>query len=137
MTELKIGDSITGGKITVTESHVVGFAGLTGDFNPLHTDEEYARTTSFGGRIAHGLLSLSLALGLVSQHIHGYFLYGFDRIRFIKPVKLGESVFSTLTVKGSSERERYVLFDCTLSLKKSDGSEVLNAAILLGKMKGE
>ena len=54
---------------TVTESDTVAFAGLSGDFNPLHTDREYARETIFGERIAHGLLGLSIASGLMTQTV--------------------------------------------------------------------
>ncbi len=52
---------------TVTETDVVGFAALSGDANPLHVDAEYARTSPFGERIAHGLLGLSIATGLISR----------------------------------------------------------------------
>ena len=52
---------------TITEADVVAFAGLSGDFNPLHTDEEFAKRTMFGTRIAHGLLGLSIASGLINQ----------------------------------------------------------------------
>ncbi|MFN2533251.1 MAG: MaoC/PaaZ C-terminal domain-containing protein [Pyrinomonadaceae bacterium] len=52
---------------TITEADVVGFAGLSGDFNPLHVDEEFATKTIFGTRIAHGLLGLSVASGLINQ----------------------------------------------------------------------
>ncbi|TDA68014.1 MAG: hypothetical protein D9V47_08885 [Clostridia bacterium] len=52
---------------TVTETDIVNFAGLSGDFNPLHTDEEYAKTTPFGRRIAHGLLISSISSGLQNQ----------------------------------------------------------------------
>jgi acyl dehydratase len=52
---------------TVTEADVVAFAGLSGDFNPLHTDEEFGKRTLYGSRIAHGLLVLSMASGLMTQ----------------------------------------------------------------------
>jgi acyl dehydratase len=52
---------------TITEADVVAFAGLSGDFNPLHMDEEFAKKTMFGARIAHGLLGLSIASGLINQ----------------------------------------------------------------------
>ena len=52
---------------TITEADVVAFAGLSGDFNPLHVDDEFARQTIFGTRIAHGLLGLSIASGLINQ----------------------------------------------------------------------
>lgn len=52
---------------TVTEADVVLFCGVSGDFNPLHSDEEYSRATGFSGRIAHGPLGMSMAIGLMSQ----------------------------------------------------------------------
>ena len=52
---------------TVTEGDVSLFCGLSGDFNPLHSDEEYSRGTPFGGRVAHGPLCMSMAIGLMSQ----------------------------------------------------------------------
>ena len=52
---------------TITEADVVAFAGLSGDYNPMHTDDEYAKTTHFGARVSHGLLGLSIASGLSYQ----------------------------------------------------------------------
>jgi 3-hydroxybutyryl-CoA dehydratase len=135
MNDLKVGDVLSGDSITVTEYHVIGFAGLTGDFNPLHVDEDYARKTGFNGRIAHGLLSLSLGLGLISQKIHGYFLYGFDKIRFISPVRLGDTITPQLTVNEMEDRDKYTLYKCTLSVIKKGGPQVLNSTIILGRMK--
>src|SRR6266849_3777810 len=65
--DIEPGFSITSAGRTITESDIVMFAGLSGDYNPLHTDEEYAQQTIFGGRIAHGLLGLSIASGLAMQ----------------------------------------------------------------------
>lgn len=53
--------------VTVTEAHILNYAGITGDFSPVHVDETFAQTTDFGGRIAHGLLGLSLTDGLKVQ----------------------------------------------------------------------
>ena len=66
--QLKVGDRWVSPSRTVTEQDVSDFAGLTGDFDPLHTDQEYAAKSPFGRRIAHGLLGLSLVAGLSSQH---------------------------------------------------------------------
>ena len=62
--EFAVGESFTTRARTVTEADIVSFAGLSGDYNPLHTDDEFARTTPFGKRIAHGLLGLSIQSGL-------------------------------------------------------------------------
>jgi len=62
--EFSMGESFTTRARTITESDIVTFAGLSGDYNPLHTDEEFAKKTPFGKRIAHGLLGLSVQSGL-------------------------------------------------------------------------
>ncbi len=62
--EFEVGQRIATGGRTITEADVVAFAGLSGDYNAIHTDAEYSRTTPFGRRVAHGLLGLSIASGL-------------------------------------------------------------------------
>jgi len=62
--DFAVGESFTTRARTITEADIVAFAGLSGDYNPLHTDEEFARTTPYGKRIAHGLLGLSVHSGL-------------------------------------------------------------------------
>jgi len=65
--EFKVGDKFTTASRTITEADVVNFAGLSGDFNPLHTDEEFGKSTPFKGRVAHGMLSVAVATGLANQ----------------------------------------------------------------------
>ncbi len=65
--ELEVGAAYETGGRTVTDAEIVAFAGVSGDFNPLHMDEEYARGTAFGGRVAHGVLGLALATGLLNR----------------------------------------------------------------------
>jgi len=65
--EFEIGMEMETRGRTITETDIVNFAGLSGDFNPMHTDETYASTTQFGKRVAHGLLGLSIASGLSYQ----------------------------------------------------------------------
>lgn len=62
--EFEVGQKITTSGRTITESDIVTFAGLSGDYNAIHTDAEYSRNTAFGRRVAHGLLGLSVASGL-------------------------------------------------------------------------
>jgi len=64
--QFKLGDIYTSQRRTVTESDVVAFAGLSGDYNPLHTDAEFGRQTPFGERIAHGMLVASMATGMAN-----------------------------------------------------------------------
>lgn len=81
---------------TITESDVMTFAGLTGDFVELHTNEEYAKTTRFGRRIAHGALVFSISIGLgtrmniLDDTVLAF--AGVDRLRFVAPVFLGDTV---------------------------------------------
>jgi acyl dehydratase len=65
--DFEIGTEYVTRSRTITEADVVAFAGLSGDFNPLHVDEEFGKKTIFGTRIAHGLLGLSVASGLINQ----------------------------------------------------------------------
>ena len=90
---------ITHGR-TIGEADVSLFAGLAGDFNPLHVDEEFAKNTEFGGRIAHGPLVLSMAIGLMAQLnlIGGTALALLDlKWAFKAPVKLGDTIRARVT----------------------------------------
>ena len=81
---------------TVTEADVVGFAGLSGDFVELHMSEQFAASGPFGRRIAHGLLVLSMSSGLTVQMNRTtetvIAFYGIDRLRFVKPVFIGDTI---------------------------------------------
>ena len=85
---------------TVSEADVTLFAGLAGDFNPLHVDEHFASATEFGGRIAHGPLVLSMAIGLMAQLnlIDGTALALLDLTwEFKAPVKLNDTIRARVT----------------------------------------
>jgi len=78
---------------TITETDLVSFATLTGDFHPVHTDAEWAAESLFGGRIAHGALLLSYCVGLVPfDPEHVVALRGFDRVAFKRPVRIGDTI---------------------------------------------
>ncbi len=103
--EFQVGQRVFTAARTVTESDVVNFAGVSGDFTQIHTDAEYTRTTAFGQRVAHGLLCLSIATG---QVMHTGVLVGtvlaFREIKdwkFIKPVFLGDTIHTELEVIGT------------------------------------
>jgi acyl dehydratase len=101
---------------TVTEADIVIYAGLSGDYNPLHIDEEYCKKTQFGGRIAHGPLVYGIAAGLLFQ-LHLYddtmiALLGFEDLRFTKPVKPGDTIHARVKVlekRETSHPDRGVL----------------------------
>jgi 3-hydroxybutyryl-CoA dehydratase len=78
---------------TITETDLVSFATLTGDFHPVHTDAEWAAESLFGSRIAHGALLLSYCIGLVPFDPHYVVaLRGFERIAFKRPVRIGDTI---------------------------------------------
>ena len=99
--EFQVGDVVVTSGRTVTEADVVMFAGLTGDYNQLHTDAEFARQGMFGQRVAHGLLGLSIALGLVTQlgSIEGTVL-AFRELtwKFSLPIFIGDTIHVKATV---------------------------------------
>jgi len=101
--EFESGYTIVSPARTITEHDVCAFAGLSGDFNPLHTDVEFARETPFGERIAHGMLGLSVATGLAARlgFIDGTALafLGLDW-KFRKPILLGDTIHVVVAVTG-------------------------------------
>ena len=92
---LNLGDTFSMAK-TIGESDVYLFAGITGDFHPNHCNEEYMSKTPFKHRIAHGMLTMSFAASCSTQAAQqgglGAVSYGYDRVRFIKPVFIGDTL---------------------------------------------
>ncbi|MFC2068582.1 MaoC family dehydratase [Chloroflexota bacterium] len=82
---------------TVTEADIVLFAGISGDFNPIHTCEEYAQKTFFNGRIAHGVIAIGL-LSAAMAKLPGLVIFISQSIRFLKPVKIGDTITATAEV---------------------------------------
>ena len=100
--DFQIGQQIVTAGRTITEADIMAFAGLSGDFNQLHTDAEFAKATPFGQRIAHGLLVTSIASGLAAQTgiLEGTTI-AFREIsewKFSKPVFIGDTVRVVLEV---------------------------------------
>ncbi len=95
---------------TVTEADIVMFAGLSGDYNPLHINEEHCKQTQFGTRIAHGPLVYAIAAGLLFQlHLYDDTLIaflGFENLRFTKPVKPGDTIHARIKVLDKRETSR-------------------------------
>ncbi len=85
---------------TISEADIVLHAGQTGDFYPHHMDAEWCKTQDFKQRIAHGTLVFSIAVGQTAGEINPEaFSYGYDRLRFIKPVFIGDTLTTRCTVK--------------------------------------
>lgn len=106
--EIKIGDSATFSK-TVTEHDVETFAGLTGDFNPVHINAEYAKTSLFKERIAHGILTAGFISAVLGTKLPGEgALYLGQNLRFTAPVKLGDTVTARVTVTEKRDDKKII-----------------------------
>ncbi|MER9673786.1 MaoC/PaaZ C-terminal domain-containing protein [Mesorhizobium sp. M0208] len=102
--DYQIGSSrMTSGR-TITETDFVVHAGHTGDFFPHHMDAEFMKTTPFGQRIAHGTLVFSVGVGLTASVVNPVaFSYGYDRLRFIKPVFIGDTIRTRTTISARED----------------------------------
>jgi len=107
--EFVIDEEIVSGARTVTEADVVNFACLSGDFHPEHMNEEYARKGPLGERIAHGLLVLSMATGLLNQTgaFEGTSIAILEvTTRFVKAVKFGDTIRAIQKIVGKKETSK-------------------------------
>jgi acyl dehydratase len=102
--DYEIGETRRSTGRTITEADIVLHAGQTGDFFPHHMDAEWAATQPIGQRIAHGTLILSIAVGMTAGDINPRAMsYGYDRIRFIKPVFIGDTITVTAEITEKSD----------------------------------
>lgn len=84
---------------TISEADILVHAGHTGDFFPHHMDKEWCATQDFKRRIAHGTLVFSVGIGLTASTINPYAMsYGYDRLRFIRPVHIGDTIKTKATI---------------------------------------
>ncbi|MEO8562742.1 MAG: phenylacetic acid degradation bifunctional protein PaaZ [bacterium] len=105
--ELEIGETLLTHRRTITESDVVNFAGISGDFFYAHMDDIAARESLFERRVAHGYFVLSAAAGLFVDPAPGPVLanYGLEALRFVKPVYIGDTIRARLTCKQKTAKE--------------------------------
>src|SRR5262249_16341716 len=125
---------------TITEADIVGFARLSGDFIELHTNEEYARHTPFGRRIAHGALIFSVSTGLVAQmnlvNDTVVAFYGLDKLRFTKPVFIGDTISvrkKVLDVQDKGEGRGVVQFETKVVNQRDETVLVFLDKLLIKK----
>ncbi|GIL15708.1 MAG: MaoC family dehydratase [Chloroflexota bacterium] len=100
--DFQVGQEIVSAGRTITDADIVNFAGLTWDTNPMHTDAEYGKTTMFGERIAHGMLGLSYAIGLIWQLgvLEGTVIAFRElEMKFKGPLKIGDTMRVVAQVK--------------------------------------
>ena len=115
--DFKIGDKIITRARTITETDIVNFAAFSADWYPLHTDAEYAKKAQFGERIAHGMLVLSAASGLMPLYEMAILaFYGMDKVRFLAPTKIGDTIHVELEVIDKQDKSEH---GGVISLKES------------------
>lgn len=114
--ELTVGQSAAVSR-TVTEADILAFAGVSGDTNPVHLDAEFAASTMFEGRIAHGMLSAGYISTVFGTKLPGPgCIYLSQSLRFKAPVKIGDTVVARVTVRELNTEKRRASFDtvCTV-----------------------
>lgn len=107
--QLQVGDEITTLGRTITETDVVNFAGISGDFHPEHMNDEYALKGPLGGRIAHGLLTTSIATGMVNQTgiTEGTTIAVLEmKQKFLKAVRFGDTIRSVFRIVDKKETKK-------------------------------
>ncbi|MDA8291289.1 MAG: MaoC/PaaZ C-terminal domain-containing protein [Actinomycetota bacterium] len=105
--QYEVGSTRTTTGRTITEADIVLHAGQTGDFYPHHVDREWCATQPFGQRVAHGTLVLSVAVGMTAGSINPRAMsYGYDRIRFVRPVFIGDTITVTAEIVATGDHAK-------------------------------
>jgi|TARA_B110000977_G_scaffold85191_1_gene113742 acyl dehydratase len=129
--EFEAGETRTSSGRTMTEADIVMHAGQTGDFYPHHVDAEFCATQPFGKRMAHGTLVLAAGVGLLSGVINEAAMsYGYDRVRFIKPVFIGDTIRARATISElrphSKQNDQFGFVDELFEVINQRGQVVLS-----------
>jgi 3-hydroxybutyryl-CoA dehydratase len=126
--DLAIGQKASFGK-TITEADIVLFAAVTGDTNPMHLNAEYARTSIFGERIAHGMLAAGLITKVMGTQLPGPgTIYMSQSLRFRKPVRIGDTVTATVEITALNAEKHRVNLRTVCAVK---GEPVLEGEALV------
>jgi 3-hydroxybutyryl-CoA dehydratase len=127
--QLAVGDSAESRK-TISETDVYLFAGISGDFNPMHVDAEYAKSTPFGARVAHGPLTLSLCAGLLGTVLPGLGTVAVSNyIEYKAPVFFGDTIAVRVEVAAlEPERNRATM---AITWTNQDGTEVAEGSMVV------
>jgi acyl dehydratase len=109
---------------TVAESDVYLFAGITGDLDPNHVDEEYAAKTMLGGRVAHGALILGYSSAASTRILDDFerpmVSVGYDRVRFLRPVRLGDTVTVDYVIDSVDEKRERIFSKIEISNQRGE-----------------
>lgn len=131
--ELKTGETAQFSK-TVSESDVYLYAGITGDLNPAHVDEEYAKNTFFKGRIVHGMLTAGLISTVLANQLPGPgTIYIAQELSFLAPVRIGDTVTARVEVVEIIQEKNRVRLKTTCAIQ--DGTRVVDGKALVSPPK--
>jgi 3-hydroxybutyryl-CoA dehydratase len=126
--DISVGDRNTTPTRTITETDIVNFASLSGDWFPLHTDAEYAAQTMYGERVAHGMLGLSVVTGLITLKPGAVqALHGIEGLRFRRPTFIGDTIYAETEVLELESREGNGLVTSGLTVKNQRDETVTMA----------
>ena len=131
--QLVVGEAVESRK-TISESDVYLFAGVTGDFNPVHVDAEFAKGTIFGARIAHGPLTFSLCAGLLGTELPGLGTIAIsNQVRYQRPVYIGDTIAVRVEVgELDHERNRATM---KVTWRNQDGEQVAEGEMVVAPPK--
>jgi 3-hydroxybutyryl-CoA dehydratase len=143
--DYQVGELLVSPGRTITETDIILFAGLTGDWHPIHTNVEYAKKTMFGERIAHGMLGLSVGSALIFRLGPYVFtpkkfiaFYGIDKIRFVGPIKIGDTIRCEAKVAEMKERDENmgtIAYEAAIKNHRDEDCIVFTPKILVGRKK--
>ncbi len=135
ITQLKVGDAAESAK-TISETDVYLYAGITGDFNPAHLNEEYARNTYFKTRIAHGMLTAGLISAVLANQLPGPgTIYLKQELSFLAPVMIGDTITARVEIIEILQEKNRIRFKTTCS--NQNGNVVLDGEALISPPKLE
>ena len=131
--DIKVGDEASLTR-TITEVHIVNYAGLTGDWNPVHADAEHAARSMFGERIAHGMLVAGLISAVLGTELPGpNSIYLGQDLRFAAPVKIGDTIKVVVTVTEKRDDKKIIKLRTTAYNQR--GEIVLDGTAVTKKLK--
>ncbi len=143
--DYQVGEVLATPGRTITETDIVMFAMMTGDWHPIHTNAEYAKQSFFGERIAHGMLGLALGSALVFRLGPYVFtpkkfiaFYGIDEIRFTAPIKIGDTIRCEATVtalNAKDEKTGTIEYEARIKNQRDEDCVIFTPRLLVGRKK--
>jgi|ECHnycMinimDraft_1075156.scaffolds.fasta_scaffold00096_25 3-hydroxybutyryl-CoA dehydratase len=125
--EVEVGQKFSSYRIKITDFQIFSFAGITLDYNPLHVDDIFSKRSIFKSRIAHGMLISSIAVGISGLIFAGTAIALLESsMKYMKPVKVGETIWSELEIinKKASEKYNGGIITFSVIVKKEEGEVV-------------